>query len=157
MKKIYVGNLSFETTDTSLRNLFSTYGNVSSATILTDRETGRSRGFGFVEMEDDAAATAAIQALNGHNLDGRSLNVNEAPSEYDPLKLTDRPSLKSQRIWLDAGDEDYCQPGAEALHTALDASEVAHDYHVWPGAHEDSLWAEYLPDYLQFYTLNWPK
>ncbi len=78
MKKIYVGNLSFETTDASLRNLFATYGNVSSATILTDRETGRSRGFGFVEMDDDAAAMAAIQALNGHNLDGRNLNVNEA-------------------------------------------------------------------------------
>jgi RNA recognition motif-containing protein len=78
MKKIYVGNLSFETTDASLRTLFSTYGNVTSATILTDRETGRSRGFGFVEMDDDAAALAAIQALNGHNLDGRSLNVNEA-------------------------------------------------------------------------------
>ncbi len=85
MKKIYVGNLSFETTDTTLRNLFSTYGNVSSATILTDRETGRSRGFGFVEMDDDAAATAAIQALNGHNLDGRNLNVNEArPREARP-------------------------------------------------------------------------
>jgi enterochelin esterase-like enzyme len=85
------------------------------------------------------------------------LNVNEAPPEYDPLKLTDRPSLKSQRIWLDAGDEDYCQPGAEDLHTALDASEVAHDYHVWPGVHDDSLWAEHLLAYLEFYTLNWPK
>ena len=85
------------------------------------------------------------------------LNVNTAPAGYDPLKLTDRPSLKDQRIWLDAGDEDYCRPSAEKLHTALDASKVVHDYHVWPGAHEDSLWAEYLPIYLEFYTLNWPK
>ena len=85
------------------------------------------------------------------------LNVNEAPPEYDPLKLTDRSSLKGQRIWLDAGDEDYCQPGAADLHTALDASEVAHDYHVWPGVHDDSLWAEHMPAFLEFYTLNWPK
>jgi enterochelin esterase-like enzyme len=85
------------------------------------------------------------------------LNVNEAPSEYDPLKLTDRSSLKGQRIWLDAGDEDYCQPGAEDLHTALDASGVAHDYHLWPGVHDDSLWAEHLPAYLEFYVLSWPK
>jgi len=78
MKKIYVGNLSYETTDSTLRNLFGSYGTISSATVLVDRETGRSRGFGFVEMENDSEATAAISALNGKTVDGRALNVNEA-------------------------------------------------------------------------------
>lgn len=78
MKKIYVGNLSFDTSDSSLNTLFSAYGKVVSAAVLTDRDTGRSRGFGFVEMENDNEAMAAIQALNGKALDGRTLNVNEA-------------------------------------------------------------------------------
>jgi cold-inducible RNA-binding protein len=78
VKKIYVGNLSYDTTDATLRTLFSAHGTVSSATVLSDRETGRSRGFGFVEMENDNEAMAAIQALNGKSVDGRSLNVNEA-------------------------------------------------------------------------------
>lgn len=78
MKKIYVGNLSFDTTDSTLRTLFSAYGTISSATVLSDRETGRSRGFGFVEMESDSEAMAAIQGLNGKAVDGRNLNVNEA-------------------------------------------------------------------------------
>jgi cold-inducible RNA-binding protein len=78
VKKIYVGNLSFDTTDSTLRTLFSAYGTISSATVLSDRETGRSRGFGFVEMENDSEAMAAIQGLNGKAVDGRNLNVNEA-------------------------------------------------------------------------------
>ncbi len=78
MKKIYVGNLSFDTTDATLRTLFSAYGTISSATVLSDRETGRSRGFGFVEMENDSEAMAAITGLNGKAVDGRNLNVNEA-------------------------------------------------------------------------------
>ena len=76
-KKIYVGNLSFNTTDDSLRNCFAAHGNVLSAKVVTDRDTGRSRGFGFVEMDDDAAQ-AAIAALNGKDLDGRALRVSEA-------------------------------------------------------------------------------
>jgi len=76
-KKLYVGNLSFETSEQGLHNLFSQHGAVHSATIVTDRETGRSRGFGFVEM-DAAAAQAAISALDQTELDGRSLKVNEA-------------------------------------------------------------------------------
>ncbi len=76
-KKLYIGNLSFETSEQGLRNLFSQHGEVHSATIVTDRETGRSRGFGFVEM-DAAAAQAAISALDQTELDGRSLKVNEA-------------------------------------------------------------------------------
>ena len=78
MKKIYVGNLSFDTSDPELNSLFSQHGAVSSATVITDRETGRSKGFGFVEMGSDEEAAAAISALNGTENDGRSLTVNEA-------------------------------------------------------------------------------
>jgi len=78
LKKIYVGNLSFNMSDQDLNTLFAEHGTVTSANIVTDRETGRSRGFGFVEMEDDSAAAKAIGAINGRDVDGRSLNVNEA-------------------------------------------------------------------------------
>jgi RNA recognition motif-containing protein len=78
VKKIYVGNLSFDTSDHDLNALFAEHGAVSSATIITDRETNRSRGFGFVEMENDAEAMQAIQAINDREIDGRSLNVSEA-------------------------------------------------------------------------------
>lgn len=78
MKKIYVGNLSFETTEAGLKTAFAAYGTVQSVAIITDRETGRPRGFGFVEMADDGDATTAINALNGQQLDGRTLTVNEA-------------------------------------------------------------------------------
>ena len=78
MMKIYVGNLSFNTSEDQLRELFSQHGEVTSASLVMDRETGRPRGFGFVEMADNAAAQAAISALNGQNLDGRDLTVNEA-------------------------------------------------------------------------------
>jgi RNA recognition motif-containing protein len=76
-KRLYVGNLPFSCTDDVLRSTFERHGQVLSASVIMDRETGRSRGFGFVEMEDGAAA-AAIQALDGSELDGRSLRVNEA-------------------------------------------------------------------------------
>ena len=78
MKNIFVGNLSFNSTEESVRSLFERYGAVNSARIMTDRDTGRSRGFAFVEMENDSEATNAINALNGYQMDGRSLNVNEA-------------------------------------------------------------------------------
>lgn len=78
MKKIYVGNLSFNSNDDDLAAAFSPYGEVTSAKVILDRETGRSRGFGFVEMSDDNAALAAIEAVNGKEVDGRQLNVNEA-------------------------------------------------------------------------------
>jgi hypothetical protein len=78
LKKIYVGNLSYNLSDQDLMNLFAEYGEVSSATVILDRETGRSRGFGFVEMDNDSAALAAIEALNGRDFEGRTLNVNEA-------------------------------------------------------------------------------
>jgi RNA recognition motif-containing protein len=77
-KKIYVGNLPWSTTSASLEALFSAHGGVSSAEVISDRETGRSRGFGFVEMESDDACQRAIEALNGVEVDGRAITVNEA-------------------------------------------------------------------------------
>ena len=78
MKNIFVGNLDFGTTEASIRALFEAYGNVEKVNLITDRDTGRSRGFAFVEMADASEADRAITALNGSNLDGRALNVNEA-------------------------------------------------------------------------------
>ena len=75
---IFVGNLAFSATDDSLRQLFESHGVVDKVNIITDRDTGRSKGFGFVEMPDGTAAKAAIQGLNGKELDGRALTVNEA-------------------------------------------------------------------------------
>ena len=77
-KKIYVGNLSFTTSDEELKNIFAGHGNVVSAKVITDRETGKSRGFGFVEMDSDSAADAAIAGLNGKDLGGRALRISEA-------------------------------------------------------------------------------
>ncbi|HPU97930.1 MAG TPA: RNA-binding protein [Candidatus Hydrogenedentes bacterium] len=80
---IYVGNLSYTTTDESLREVFEAFGEVSSARVVTDRETGRSRGFGFVEMPSSDEGHAGIAALNGQDLDGRSITVNEARPKED--------------------------------------------------------------------------
>ena len=75
---IYVGNLSFDTSDADLQAAFAAHGEVTSARVITDRDTGRSRGFGFVEMPSSDEANAALSALDGTELDGRSLKVNEA-------------------------------------------------------------------------------
>ena len=77
-KKLYVGNLGYGVTDTALEQLFAAHGAVQSAQVIMDRDTGRSKGFGFVEMGSDQEAQAAIAALNGTEVDGRSLTVNEA-------------------------------------------------------------------------------
>lgn len=77
-RKLYVGNLSYNVTSSDLQDLLSQYGNVASAEVIQDRESGRSKGFGFVEMSTDEEAQAAIQALNGQQHDGRALTVNEA-------------------------------------------------------------------------------
>lgn len=77
-KKLYVGNLSFDMTDNDLQNLFTPHGAVQSAQVIKDRETGRSKGFGFVEMESADHAQAAITALGGQEVNGRALTVNEA-------------------------------------------------------------------------------
>jgi RNA recognition motif-containing protein len=78
LKNIFVGNLAFSATESGVRALFERYGSVDRVNLVTDRDTGRSRGFAFVEMSDSAQADQAIKALNGAELDGRALNVNEA-------------------------------------------------------------------------------
>ncbi len=77
-KKLYVGNLSYSTTDESLRVAFAPFGAVDSAKVIMDRETGRSKGFGFIEMSSDQEAAAAVTGLDGQDVDGRSLRVSEA-------------------------------------------------------------------------------
>ena len=78
MKNIFVGNLSFGTTEDEIRTMFEVHGTVDRVNLVTDRETGRARGFGFVEMSNDGEGESAIAALNGRELDGRVLNINEA-------------------------------------------------------------------------------
>ncbi|MEK7553022.1 MAG: RNA-binding protein [Patescibacteria group bacterium] len=87
-KKLYVGGLSYNTTDDGLKEAFAKAGTVSSAKVITDRLTGRSRGFGFVEMESDTEADAAVEMWTGKELDGRRLTVNEA------RPLADRPARR---------------------------------------------------------------
>jgi len=77
-RKLYVGNLSFDTTDQILQDTFSAYGEVTSAIVIMDRESGRSKGFGFVEFAQDADAKKAMEEMNGKEVDGRSLKVDEA-------------------------------------------------------------------------------
>jgi RNA recognition motif-containing protein len=81
--RLYVGNLAYSVGDDNLRQAFEQYGSVTSAKVMMDRDTGRSKGFGFVEMATDAEAQAAIRGLNGHSLDGRQLTVNEARPRED--------------------------------------------------------------------------
>lgn len=84
---IYVGNLSYRMNDKDLEEVFSKFGAVKSAKVIMDRETGRSKGFGFVEMEDSSAGAEAIEALNGSENEGRALRVNEAkPREERPRR-----------------------------------------------------------------------
>jgi len=84
-KNIYVGNLSYDVSEEALSQLFSEYGQVDTARIISDKATGRSKGFGFVEMSSESEAQAAIEALNGKEVDGREIKVNEA------MPKTDRP------------------------------------------------------------------
>lgn len=78
MKNIFVGNLSFGATESAVRSLFEAYGTVDRVSIITDRDTGQAKGFGFVEMSVESEADRAIEGLNGRDVDGRALNVNEA-------------------------------------------------------------------------------
>ncbi|NLX54887.1 MAG: RNA-binding protein [Planctomycetaceae bacterium] len=82
-KKLYVGNLPYSTTDSDLQGLFEEFGTVESAQVIIDRDSGRSKGFGFVEMASDQEAQAAINALNGKEVEGRALTVNEAKPRED--------------------------------------------------------------------------
>lgn len=81
--KLYVGNLTYDTTNSALETMFAEFGEVRSAQVANDRDTGRSKGFGFVEMSNDQEAKAAISALNGKEVGGRALNVNEARPRED--------------------------------------------------------------------------
>jgi cold-inducible RNA-binding protein len=83
MKNIFVGNLSFGATEDAVRSLFEAYGTVEKVNLITDRDTGQARGFGFVEMSVNADADRAIAELNGREMDGRALNVNEARPKTD--------------------------------------------------------------------------
>lgn len=86
-KKLFVGSLAWATTDDSLQAHFATVGTVASAKVVTDRDSGRSRGFGFVEFDDDKEADAAVEKLNNSELDGRTITVNEArPKEDKPRR-----------------------------------------------------------------------
>ena len=87
---IYVGNLPWSLSDDDLQDVFSQYGEVTSAKIISDRDTGQSKGFAFVEMPDQTAGTAAIEALNGSELDGRDIRVNEARPREDSGGRRDR-------------------------------------------------------------------
>jgi RNA recognition motif-containing protein len=82
-KKLYVGNLPFTATESDLRSLFEAHGSIASVNVITDRETGRARGFAFVEMEETSDATNAMRALDGADRGGRSLRVNEAQDKRD--------------------------------------------------------------------------
>jgi cold-inducible RNA-binding protein len=82
-KKLYVGNLAFGVSESQLQELFAPYGSVQRAQLITDRDTGRSKGFGFVEMTTDQEAQAAIGGMNGQMVDGRALTVNEAKPKED--------------------------------------------------------------------------
>ena len=97
MKNLYVGNLPHSTTEAELRGVFEAHGAVEKVSLVTDRETGRSRGFAFVEMTNPAEADKAIAALNGTELGGRTLTINEAKPK------TDRPKTGGQRFGRGGG------------------------------------------------------
>jgi RNA recognition motif-containing protein len=94
---IYVSNLSFNVQDEDLKSYFADYGEVSSAKVITDKETGRSRGFGFVEMPDDAAAQKAIAELDGATVDGRAIKVNVAKPREERSNNNNRRSFAGNR------------------------------------------------------------
>ena len=99
MKNIFVGNLSFNTAEEELRQAFEAFGQVDRVSIMTDRDTGRSRGFAFVEMSDSAEADAAINGLNGTNLGGRAINVNEARPKTDSPRRGGGGGERRERRW----------------------------------------------------------
>jgi RNA recognition motif-containing protein len=90
-KKLFIGNLAFSVNDSTLQSAFSAQGTVESAKVITDRDTGRSKGFGFVEMSSDDEAANAIRSLNGTDLDGRAINVSEAKPQAPRSNNNSRP------------------------------------------------------------------
>ncbi len=112
-KKLYVGNLSYGTQSADLEKLFSEFGDVKSANVITDKETGRSKGFGFVEMATVEASAAAIEALNGKDFDGRTLTVNEAkPREDKPRTGGYSSSGRSSGGYGGSGRSDSSRGGS---------------------------------------------
>jgi cold-inducible RNA-binding protein len=99
MLNIYIGNLSFDTSENDLQAAFATYGTVSAARVATDRDTGRARGFGFVEMANDAEGQAAIRGLNGSELQGRTLTVNQAKPREERRPNQDRGYAPRRSRW----------------------------------------------------------
>jgi len=98
-QKLYVGNLSYDTTEGSLRTLFAEYGEVESVNLITDRDTGRPKGFGFVEMATDQGAQAAISALNGKSVDDREIKVDRAKPQGERGGRDFRPSGGRRSRW----------------------------------------------------------
>jgi len=97
VKKVYVGNLSYHTTEDTLRTLFSEFGEVSSVNLITDRQSGRSKGFAFVEMTTNEAAQAAITGLSGKSLDGREITVAEARPQAERMSTGRREDRRRPR------------------------------------------------------------
>ena len=98
-QKVYVGNLSYNTTEGTLRTLFAEYGEIESVNMITDRDTGRPKGFAFVEMTTEQAAQAAISALNGKSIDDREIKVDKANPPADRGRRDARPSGGRQPRW----------------------------------------------------------
>ena len=115
MKNIYVGNLSFDASEDQVRSLFEAYGAVDKVSIVTDRDTGQPRGFAFVEMLDDDAATKAMEALNGTSLGGRNLNINEARPRLSGLAVA---------VAADVGDTAAVVVAAETVDAPVAAAVV---------------------------------
>lgn len=107
MKSLFVGNMSFQTTEADLNALFQPFGQIGRIHIVTDRETGRARGFAFVEMPNDAEAAKAIAALDGKELGGRNLKVNEARPKADRPRGNGDPSRSGGRGRSGFSNEDY--------------------------------------------------
>lgn len=99
MKRIFVGNLDFGATEAAIRSAFEQYGAVEQVNVITDRDTGRSRGFAFVEMTDSNEADRAIEGLNGSDLGGRAVNVNEARPKTEGRPRQDRGGGRRDRRW----------------------------------------------------------
>lgn len=112
---------------------------------------GMSRG-GVWALEIAFRNPDLFAAVGGHSV---ALSVNLAPPIYDPLHLAADPAIRSLRIYLDVGQDDWTQPSMEDLHTRLNASEVMHEYHVYEGSHADAYWAAHVQEYLLFYTAGW--
>ena len=124
-KKLYVGNLTYRVTSSDLEQLFSQYGNVESAEVIADRDTGRSKGFGFVEMSNDNEARAAIDALNDQEHDGRRLTVNEArPREPRPEAEVAEAAVAGAAVV--AAEPVAVEPAAAAV-AAAQAAAVGYD------------------------------